>query len=573
MEDWFERIHPEDSTDLKHILGEHLTSNSTFKINYRIKTKAGSYKIIQAKGKCKKDEQNIPVYISGSITDINEQEKLKAEIEVKKQDLQKANLRYELALEGASTGIWEWEDDDGRDMFWSKKFIELLGYNYNEITPTIDSFYQLVHPEEQEYSNEILTRFIKTGTTLDTTFRLKTTRGFEWFRCTAALTRNEDLRATKVVGSIQNIHQQKEAEAQLRIEKTRLLIALDSGNMGVSEWNVTDDELSWDKRMFSIFGLKEQKTLCYKDWKKTVLIEDIEKTESTFHNSLKSRSRQSMSYRINHPTKGIRHIQEAHIPVFNKENKLTWVIGVNQDVTEEVKSQKKLAEANKKLEQFVFTISHDLKAPLVTIKSFSELLLQTDNLKEKSLHWITRIKENSEHLEHLLDELLMLSRIMHKELEFERVNILDIISKVKNSILVTIEKNNTELILPKNDFFIDCHPKLIQQVFTNIISNSIKYKKENIAPIIEIEIEDKNDSIEIAIHDNGKGIDQAHQKRVFQIFERINPEDKNVKGTGVGLSIVQSVIEKHNGSIWIKDNHLEGTTFKFALPKINNEKK
>lgn len=687
-EEWFSIVHPKDTSRLQQELSDHFEKNTPFITKYRIK-KGDNYIWVRVKGNSRRDQNGNPTYMSGSLSDITQQESLREEqsrmaalldsttdyigcstpdgqtifinkafqditgysqeeasqlpisafhpqsavdkiiteglpsatkngswnaetelitkdkttipvsqlivshkndlgellyfsttlrnitheietrkkLQLREQELQIANLQYELAIDGASVGIWEWEDNSTKPMFWSKNFYKLLGISQN-ITPTIKYFDSLVHPEDYEDTVSESRQFLKTGSNLDTEFRLKTESQYRWFRCTAVLQRDIiTKRALRVVGSIQDIHDKKRAENLLRIEKTRLSIALESANIAVWEWDVKNDKLTWDERMFEIYDHVPRREIYYSDWKNSIHPEDLTKTEETLFDSLKNTTRQTMSFRIRAKNNTIKFIEESHIPIFDQNGELSWVIGNNIDVTASKHQEQKLEAANQRLRQFVFTISHDLKAPLVTIKSFAEMVANTTDTDPKTSRWLKIIIDNSEHLEKLLDELLALSQIIHQKPDFKKTDLIEVMLNARNSISATLEKNNTHLSIPLEGPQITGHKKLLEQIFTNLLTNAVKYKKDDTEPIIKIEINEHKDSFLISVSDNGKGIDPKHRNLVFQLFERINPEDETVSGTGVGLSIVHSIVEKHGGTIWIEDNEMNGSTFKFTLPK------
>ena len=573
MNIWFSRIHPNDAKRVEKDLKMHLEYGKPFNSKYQVKKKNGDYIYLHVKGNSSKNADGQAIYMSGSLADIDTQERLRNALEISKTEISSANIRHEMALDGASVGIWEWDKHYGRKMFWSKKFFSLIGYSETEYPPSIESFDALVHPDDYKTTAQLSNEFIYNGSNFDHTYRIKTKNGYKWFRCTAVLQRNENHRAIRIVGSIQSIHEQKIAEHELTKEKRRLSIALESGKLGVWEWDVQNDVLKWDETMYDIYNVPKKETLNYDDWKKTVLPEDFEEAESTLLNSLKENKQNSMVFRIHGPNNTFKFIQEAHTPIFSEDGELIWAIGTNKDITEERESQLKLKEANKKLEQFIFTISHDLKAPLVTIKSFAELVCEAKEYNETIANWLRRIVDNSIHLEKLLDELLALARVMHQKITLEPIKVNNVFNSVLDSIAVTVEKNNAKITINDNDISINCHKKLIEQVVMNLITNAIKYKKDDVDPIITIDVQENEHECKISVSDNGKGIDPKHHSLVFKIFERIRERNDKVDGTGIGLAIVQSAIDKHEGKIWIEGNNNDGSTFIFTIPKQHLGKK
>ena len=484
--------------------------------------------------------------------------------------LQESNERTSRILDTINDGYWEWLDTKKEVVIWNNRQFELLGYEPQEFNPSIQKFTRLLHPEFYKELRLFFEKGIKKGKTFEMELKLLCKDlTYKWFKFKGKPFNKKGNRYKSFSGSIQDIHTQKMAQQAVIKEKKRLSIALDSVKMGVWEWDVKKDVLNWDASMYKIYHLDKATNLTFEEWMTKIFIEDLPQVKENMERSFKTGERSSNNFRIQTADQGYKYIREAHIPIIDKHKGLTGVIGINLDISEEKERERKLKEANKRLEQFIFTISHDVKAPLVTIKSFAQLVLQEKDFNEKVERWLSRIVSNSEHLDRLLDELLELSTVTNKKIIFEKNDLIKIITSAKESIADTIEKSKAQFILPQNKCLVKCHKKLIEQVFSNLFTNAIKYKKENETPIIKIDIKDKEDCLQITVADNGKGINDKHKTLVFKIFERLESIDSSIKGTGIGLSITQSAIEKHGGKIWVESNQMLGSSFKFTLPKQN----
>ncbi|MCB0278495.1 MAG: GAF domain-containing protein [Calditrichaeota bacterium] len=224
-----------------------------------------------------------------------------------------------------------------------------------------------------------------------------------------------------------------------------------------------------------------------------------------------------------------------------------------------------LETKNAEMERFTYTVSHDLKSPLITIKGFLGVI-ERDLSDEKSRHlseYINHMKGGVEKMHHLLDDLLELSRIgrlINKTEEFEVNRVVkDALSLVQGQIeigKVTVEVK-PDLPVIKGDY------KRLIEVFQNLIDNAVKFMGNQENPRIEIgSINQNGDSI-LYVRDNGIGIEKKYQDKVFGLFERLSNDDK---GTGVGLALVKRIIELHHGQIWVEsEGEGTGTTFKFIL--------
>ena len=233
----------------------------------------------------------------------------------------------------------------------------------------------------------------------------------------------------------------------------------------------------------------------------------------------------------------------------------------------------KLSRANEELEDFVFTVSHDLKAPIVSISGFTTILMTEygNRFDEEGHHYLERIQGNVKQMENLIRDLLELSRIGRVVNPFERVAIADIIETAIEDLSLQIKQKRVEVIVQENIPEVVCDKVRIQQVFTNLISNAVKYMGDTPEPKIEIGFKERDDFYQFYVKDNGIGIDPKYHQKIFELFHMLR-ELENVEGTGVGLTIVRRIIENHKGRVWVESEKGQGSTFYFTLPKTRGEK-
>ncbi|NOY76428.1 MAG: GAF domain-containing protein [Calditrichaeota bacterium] len=233
----------------------------------------------------------------------------------------------------------------------------------------------------------------------------------------------------------------------------------------------------------------------------------------------------------------------------------------------------KLSRANEELEDFVFTVSHDLKAPIVSISGFTTILMTEygDRIDEEGHHYLERIQGNVKQMENLIRDLLELSRIGRVVNPFERVAIADIVKTAIDDLLLQIKQKNVNVIVQEKMPEVVCDKARILQVFTNLISNAVKYIGNTPEPKIEIGFKELDESYQFYVKDNGIGIDPKYHKKIFELFHMLK-ELKSVEGTGVGLTIVRRIVENHRGRVWVESEKGKGSTFYFTLPKTQGEK-
>ena len=250
----------------------------------------------------------------------------------------------------------------------------------------------------------------------------------------------------------------------------------------------------------------------------------------------------------------------------DKGGEVTGTLGFLRDITGLVQAEEDIRKKNKELESFVYTISHDLRAPVVSIQGFSSILLSDfqDKIDETGKRYLTRIQANVRRMETLIDDLLEFSRIGRMADAFENVPSAKIIGDVLNVLDTQLKERGIKMDVQGKLPVINCEENRIYQAFENLIQNSIKYMGNTESPVIEVGCGQTNGFHEFYVKDNGIGIDPEYHQKIFQVFQRLKEVD--AKGTGIGLSIVEKIAEIHGGSVRVESERGKGATFWFSVP-------
>ncbi len=232
--------------------------------------------------------------------------------------------------------------------------------------------------------------------------------------------------------------------------------------------------------------------------------------------------------------------------------------------------RERLEKKTKELQAFVSTVSHDLRTPLISIQGFSDTISSefSEELDEQGVHYLDRIQANVDKMNEFIDDLLELSRVSKEDEEVvkEKVNTHAVAEEVISDLSSKIEERGIEVEIKRELPKVGFKRKRMYQVFSNLISNAVKYIGDPENPKIQIDAEEKPTFWVIKVKDNGIGIEEENQDKIFDIFHRENRVDE--KGTGIGLAIVNRIIEKYDGDIWVESEKGEGTEFFVKLPKI-----
>ena len=229
-----------------------------------------------------------------------------------------------------------------------------------------------------------------------------------------------------------------------------------------------------------------------------------------------------------------------------------------------------LVSVNEELRQFAYVASHDLKEPIRMIGSYTQLIEKKHKhqFTESSQAYFTYVKEGVIRMNDLLDALLRYTTISKTEDHFEKVNLTDIIEIATINLRVSIEENKAIINYLELPTIMSIRSLLIQ-LFQNLISNAIKFKKPDTRPEITISSKTTKNEVIIKVSDNGIGINLEYQKRIFVIFQRLHTRTK-YKGTGIGLAISQKIVQHLGGRIWVESVVNEGANFFVALPRNGN---
>ncbi len=245
-----------------------------------------------------------------------------------------------------------------------------------------------------------------------------------------------------------------------------------------------------------------------------------------------------------------------------------------------VTNNERLMQMNEELDQFAYMASHDLQEPLRKIQVFSDKILRNNNFDADSEKYFGKIINSSKRMQNLINNLLDFSRHTVSSNDFKKTPLTDLVKNVVAELEVEIEKSNARINyedLP----VVSAVPGLMQQLFYNLFSNAIKFRKPSVDLVIDVKAEKidpvdlskfmkngyKRNYYKITVQDNGIGFDDKYAEDIFRVFKRLHSYQE-FEGTGVGLSICKKIIEKHNGFIKAESQIDNGSTFIIGLPEM-----
>ncbi|MCP5063526.1 MAG: PAS domain-containing protein, partial [Ignavibacteriae bacterium] len=276
-------------------------------------------------------------------------------------------------------------------------------------------------------------------------------------------------------------------------------------------------------------------------------------------------------------------------PVHDNANKIYAIAGISTDITDRKiaeedlkKYSQQLENKNKELQEFTYIASHDLREPLRKVHSFGERLKDkfSDKLGDRGNDYLDRMMNASDRMQTLIDDLLNYSRVTSHGKLFDKIDLENVARAVISDLSVLILESEATIILSSLPT-INADESQMRQLLQNLVGNAVKFSKPNATPEIKIYSENisnedelktingtNDDWVKIIVEDNGIGIDMEYSERIFGVFERLHGRSE-YKGTGIGLSIVKKIVQRHNGKVMLKSTLDVGTKFEIYLPKEN----
>ena len=508
------------------------------------------------------------------------------------QKIQSFNQLFEDVSKMARIGAWE-VDIETQECYWSD-----MVYQIHEEDPSkkilVEEGINYFHPDYRETIEKAVNDAIENKESYDLELKLITAKGREiWTRAIGRPVFEGD-KLTKLQGLFQDIDEryQKQKEIEERAKKLKLLnerftIARDAASLGVWDWDIRRNSLDWDDSLYEIYRLKKEDfSNSYEAWYQRVHPMDRERSDREVQACLQTGKKLDTRFRIIWPSGEVRHIAAMGKVINNKNGKAIRMLGVNWDITHQVAQEKQikslnatlqekveertqaLKKANEELEAFSYSVSHDLRAPLRAINGYS-LALKDDgqSLPEAAINYLDRIVVNSKKMGQLIDDLLEFSRMNRKKVNHSAVDLTLLVSRLIDEVF----EDSKEVIKLESLPIIVGDSHMLEQVFSNLISNAIKYSSKKKKPEVVIDSKEEEEDYIISIKDNGVGFSMDYYDKIFQVFQRLHSENE-FEGTGVGLAICQKIMMAHNAEIWAESEVDVGATFYLKFKKDSNKK-
>ena len=485
-------------------------------------------------------------------------------------EIKESNEKYDIVAKATSDTIWDWKIQDD-NFSWNKGIENVFGYKPEEVGNNSTWWFNKIHPEDSIKMSIKLYSFIEQKTEKwqdqyrfrcsDNSYKYVLDRGF--------LLKDENGKAIRMIGAIQDITKQKEEEQRLKLLETVITQSKDS--IIITEAHSFDAKIPniiYVNPAFSIMSGYESDEIIGKSPdlfnSPNSNVNELEKLLKAIKNKEECLI-ETISYTKN---KDEYWVRLSMIPIYNSDNELSHWISIQRDITEEKKQEKEkeqlireLTQNNKDLKQFSYITSHNLRAPLSNLTGLLNLIedIPIENQELKEI--LSGFNKSTHLLNDTINDLVKVIIIKdNPSIKKEAVLIKEIFENVFSQLNFQIELYRPII---KLDFekvsIININKAYLESIVLNLLTNSIKYKSENRKLKITITTDQIDDTVVLTFKDNGIGIDLVRNKdKVFGLYQRFHnyPDSK-----GLGLYLVKSQVETMDGTIDIESEVNQGTTF------------
>ncbi len=513
--------------------------------------------------------------------------------------LRQSEERFRRLAENAQDVIYRMSIPAGRYEYISPAALSLFGYSPEEFYTNPLLFKQAIHPDWHKYFEEQWANLIKGKMPPTYEYQIIHKTGqVRWLNQRNIIVRDDTGNPIAIEGIVTDITERRRAEIEIKATNKILSVERNmfiEGPVVVFKWK---NEEGWPVEYVSpnvekVFGYSVTELTSGKvPYADTIPNEDTERVAIEVSTYSKSGAENFIqSYRIIRKDRKIIWIDDYTTILRDENGMITHYQGYVIDITERKRVEDeivklnseleqrvldrtiKLEAANKELEAFAYSVSHDLRAPLRHIDGFLELLIEKiqATLDEEGIHYVTIISNSAKKMAALIDDLLSFSRMGRNEMSKKKVDLNMMIQEIISEFQPEMEGRIINWRISEIPIVIGDRA-MLQIVMVNLISNALKFTRTRTPAEIEIGIiPAEGKEIIIYVHDNGVGFDMNYVDKLFGVFHRLHRSEE-FEGTGIGLANVHRIISRHGGKTWAKGGVNVGATFYFSLPIVTMEK-
>jgi PAS domain S-box-containing protein len=559
---WANHVHPDDAgAFFAKLAGLADCNASNDSYEYRFQHKDGTYRWMQDDPKLIRHEKGLSHEITGYLIDITARKTAEKALDRQTRQLMDAQRL-------AHIGSWDW-DLETETVIWSDEHYRIFGVDPKTYRPTYETNMQFVHPDDRQRGVEAVEAAIRERGAFHMELRLVRADGVECHVISRGeITTDGAGRPVRMVGTIQDITERKLAEEALReseakfralAEASPALIALLDPDANLVYMNQRHREM-YGETWFEIMGA---------GWHSIVHPDDALSYIPAIEQALRDRARFQQRVRVKSKDDEWRWVEAYGLPWFAAEGQYAGHVFVTLDITRTVQAEEALMEADRRKDEFLATLAHELRNPLAPICNLMPLIGRPGGVRAAD-----RLQEVMERqvkqLVRLVDDLMEVSRVTRGKIELLKAP-LQLADVVRSAIeesqpLIDRARHQLSVTFPEDSLTLDADAVRLTQVFANLLNNAVKYTEKG-GRIWLTAYRDGNDAV-VSVRDNGIGMRQEMLARVFEMFaQETHSSGRSQGGLGIGLTLVYNLVKMHGGSVEAKsEGQGRGSEFRVRLP-------
>jgi len=483
-------------------------------------------------------------------------------------------------------GNWDWNIAEGT-LFWSDEIYRIFGLTPNDFTVNYDTFLKAIHPEDRSRVADAIEKSLAdSSVSYYIEHRISLPSGeARLVHEQAEITRDSNGTPLHMTGTVQDITERKKNEQELNLYRYQLEELVEKRTQEVKLQARIIDQIHdaviimelkgnitfWNKGAERVFCYSADEVLgkniillCPKDDREPFAQKIFESTQSKGGHEIEMRLQRADGTPL-----------DAHLSlsmIIDDQNEPTAMFGYFIDITARKKAETalkvrtdELSAVNKELESFSYSVSHDLRAPLRGIDGFSLALLEDygDALDDNGKDYLHRVRNGTQRMAKLIDDLLQLSRVTRSDLKVGRVNLSLLANEIINELQMTDTHRQVDVTIEPNIIALG-DSTLLRAILQNLLGNAWKFTQRQEKACIEFGMLMKKTTPVYCVRDNGVGFNMRYADKLFRAFQRLHSPEQ-FEGTGIGLATVQRIINRHDGRIWAESEVNKGAIFYFTL--------